>query len=159
MRRTLVAVQCSSCSGGRGARCCSNAPITCRSISDRGRSSPGGRPVSRAFRRGLALGAASGLAAVLLAEAMRPRAGSAELLDWDEVTRVAIRRLRGGRIAAAALAEAAVRYNRFAGEVRGPLLEAVGGLPPGVRLPDFAALDRVGWLELNLGTPRQVREP
>ncbi len=75
--------------------------------------------MSRAFRRGLALGAASGLAAVLLAEAMRPRAGSAELLDWDEVTRVAIRRLRGGRIAAPALAEAAVRYNRFAGEVRG----------------------------------------
>jgi coenzyme F420 biosynthesis associated uncharacterized protein len=115
--------------------------------------------VSRAFRRGLALGAASGLAAVLLAEAMRPRAGSAELLDWDEVTRVAVRRLRGGRMAAPALAEAAVRYNRFAGEVRGPLLEAVGGLPPGVRLPDFAAVDRVGWLELNVGILRQVMEP
>src|SRR5260370_879043 len=121
---------------------------------------PGGRrPVSRAFRRGRGLGGASGLAAVLLAEAMRPRAGSAELLDWDEVTRVAIRRLRGGRIAAPALAEGAVRYNRFAGEVRGPLLEAVGGLPPRVRLPDFAALDRVGWLELNVRILRQVMEP
>jgi coenzyme F420 biosynthesis associated uncharacterized protein len=115
--------------------------------------------VRRAFRRGLALGAASGLAAVLVAEAIRPRGGSAELLDWDEVTRLAIRRLRGERMAPAELASSAASYNRFAGELRGPLLETVGGLPPGARLPDFEALDRAGWLELNVGILRQVMEP
>jgi coenzyme F420 biosynthesis associated uncharacterized protein len=116
-------------------------------------------PVRRTFRRGLALGAASGVVAVLVAEATRPRGGSAELLDWDEVARLAGGRLRGERMPAAALARAAAGYNRFAGELRAPLLDAVGQLPAGVRLPRFEALDRVGWLELNVGIIRRVMEP
>src|ERR1700730_13801952 len=109
MRRPLVAVQCRSFSGARRAKCCSSAHTTCRSISEPGlvRSFAVGQPMRRSFRRGLALGAASGLAAVLLAEATRPRGGTAVLLDWDEVTRIARTRLREERADAALLTHAA----------------------------------------------------
>jgi coenzyme F420 biosynthesis associated uncharacterized protein len=113
----------------------------------------------RAFGRGVALGAAYGLVAVLVAEAVRPRGGTAALLDWDEVARLAAGRLHGERTAPARLARAAAAYNRFAAELREPLIEAVGGLPAGARLPDFEALDRARWLELNVGILRRVMEP
>lgn len=111
------------------------------------------------FRRGLALGAAYGLVAALVAEAVRPRGGTAALLDWDEVIRLAMARVRDQRVAPDKLARAAATYNRFAAELRAPLLEVVGGLPQGSRLPDFEALDRAGWLELNVGILRRVMEP
>jgi uncharacterized protein (DUF2342 family) len=112
----------------------------------------------RAFRRGIALGAASGLAAVLLVEATRPRGGTAVLLDWDEVTRIARARLREERTDASRLSQAAARYNRFAAELRAPLLETVGGTA-GTALPPFEALDRAGWLDLNVQIMRRVLEP
>jgi coenzyme F420 biosynthesis associated uncharacterized protein len=115
--------------------------------------------VKRGFRRGLALGAVYGLVAVLVAEAVRPRGGSAVLLDWDEVARLALGRLREERVSPRRLAAAARAYNRFAAELREPLLEAVGGLPPGVVLPEFEALDRAGWLEVNVAILRRVMEP
>jgi coenzyme F420 biosynthesis associated uncharacterized protein len=112
----------------------------------------------RAFRRGIALGAASGLAAVLLVEATRPRGGTAVLLDWDEVTRIARARLREERMDVSRLKQAAARYNRFAAELRAPLLETVGGTA-GTALPPFEALDRAGWLDLNVQILRRVLEP
>ncbi len=115
--------------------------------------------MKRGFQRGLALGAAYGLVAVLVAEAMRPRGGRAVLLDWDEVTRLALARLREERVAPQQLARAAGAYRRWAGELRGPLLETVGGLPPGVDMPPFEALDRAGWLEVNVTILRRVMEP
>lgn len=111
------------------------------------------------FRRGLALGAVYGLATVLVAEAVRPRGGPAALLDWDEVSRIATARLREERRGPGWQTQAERAYNRFAAELRAPLLETVGGLPDGVTLPDFQALDRAGWLELNVEVLRRVMEP
>ncbi len=113
----------------------------------------------RGFRRGLALGAAYGLVAVLVTEFVRPRGGSAALLDWEEVTRLAVGRLREERVPERRLARVAAGYNRFAAQLRQPLLEAVGGLPSGASLPDFEALDRARWLELNVSILRRVMEP
>lgn len=113
----------------------------------------------RGFRRGLAVGAAYGLIAALVAEAVRPRGGSVPLLDWDEVTRIALSRASDERMDAAERARVAASYERFAGQLVGPLLDAVGGLPDGARLPPFEALDRASWLELNVGILRRLMEP
>jgi coenzyme F420 biosynthesis associated uncharacterized protein len=114
----------------------------------------------RGFGRGLALGAASGVALALLAQAARPRPGAAlPLLDWDEVIRLARGRLRERRLDDAERAGISAAYDRFAGEVQGPLLAVLGGLPEGVVLPPFQALDRSGWLELNVGILQRVLEP
>jgi coenzyme F420 biosynthesis associated uncharacterized protein len=115
--------------------------------------------VRRGFRRGLAMGALSGLVAVVVAEAIRPRGGSTLLLDWDQVMRLAENGLREERLPPDRLASVAAAYNGLATELREPLLETLGGLPAGVRLPDFQALDRAGWLELNVGIMRRVMEP
>jgi coenzyme F420 biosynthesis associated uncharacterized protein len=97
--------------------------------------------------------------AALVAEAVRPRGGQAQLLDWDGIAALAQRRLREQPLGAARLQAVAAGYNRLAAGVREPLLEAVGGLPAGVRLPDFEALDRSGWLDLNVGILRRAMEP
>ncbi len=112
----------------------------------------------RGFRRGLALGAAYGLMAVLVVEAVRPRGGTTLLLDWDEVTRLAMARLRQERTDPGRLDRAAAAYNRFAAELRAPLLDAIGE-PERVELPDFEALDRAGWLDVNVAILRRVMEP
>lgn len=111
------------------------------------------------MRRRLALGAATGLAAVLVVEAVRPRGGTTLLLDWDEIERLAQVSPPEERMSSGGLASAAATYNRYAGELTGPLLRTVGGLPVAGRLPDFEALDRARWLELNVGTLRRVMEP
>jgi coenzyme F420 biosynthesis associated uncharacterized protein len=110
-------------------------------------------------RRRLALGAATGLAAVLAVEAVRPRGGTTLLLDWDEIERLAQASPPEERLSSGGLASVARTYNRYAAELTGPLLHAVGGLPAGGPLPDFEALDRARWLELNVGTLRRVMEP
>jgi coenzyme F420 biosynthesis associated uncharacterized protein len=105
------------------------------------------------------MGALSGLVAVMVAEALRPRGGSTLLLDWDEVTRLATAGLREERVPPDRLASVTAAYNGLATDLRAPLLEAVGGLPAGARIPDFQALDRARWLELNVGILRRVMEP
>ncbi|MFZ0217021.1 MAG: zinc-dependent metalloprotease, partial [Candidatus Dormiibacterota bacterium] len=95
----------------------------------------------------------------LVAEASRPLGGHAELLDWDEVARLAKRRLGEGRVPDRELARAGQELNRLAGEVEGPLLEAVGGLPAGASLPRFEAVDRLGWLDRNLSSMRPMVDP
>ena len=113
----------------------------------------------RALRLGLAVGAASGLAAVLMTEAVRPRGGTTLLLDWDEVERLAMAGPPEERMSPPRLAAVAAGYDRLAAELREPMLDAVGGLPEGARLPGFEALDRPRWLELNIGILRRVMEP
>jgi coenzyme F420 biosynthesis associated uncharacterized protein len=105
------------------------------------------------------VGAAWGLAAVLVVEVVRPRGGTTVLLDWDDVARLAMVRLEAERMPPDRLANVARVYDGFAAELREPLLRSVGGLPAGVRLPGFQAIDRVGWLELNLDILRRVMEP
>lgn len=110
-------------------------------------------------RRTALLGVMAGLASVALVEVVKPRGGTALLLDWDEVRRSATARLGQGTDSAASLAAAAKGYRAMAGKLEKPLLEFVGGMPAGVVLPEFEALDRAGWLDVNLGIIRRAIDP
>jgi coenzyme F420 biosynthesis associated uncharacterized protein len=105
------------------------------------------------------MGALSGVVAVMVAEAIRPRGGTTLLLDWDEVTRLATAGLHEDRVPPDRLASVTAAYNGLATDLREPLLETLGGLPPGATLPEFQALDRASWLDLNVGILRRVMEP
>jgi coenzyme F420 biosynthesis associated uncharacterized protein len=109
--------------------------------------------------RNLGLGFAVGAAAALVIEALRPLGGREPMLDWEEVRRLARERLGEKGIHPARLELLAGEYNRLAGEVRAPLMEAVGGLPAGVELPDFQALDRRRWLDLNIEIMSKMMAP
>jgi coenzyme F420 biosynthesis associated uncharacterized protein len=110
-------------------------------------------------RRTALLGVAAGLATVAIAQAVKPRGGTSLLLDWDEVRRTARARLADSSASSASLATAAKGYRSMAAQLEKPLLDFVGGLPAGARLPEFQALDRDGWLDLNLGIMRRVVDP
>jgi coenzyme F420 biosynthesis associated uncharacterized protein len=81
------------------------------------------------------------------------------LVDWDQVRRAARARLDTPSLDHAELAAAAGSYRVMAAELEKPMLKFVGGLPKGASLPKFEALDRVGWLDLNLGILRRVVDP
>src|ERR1700682_595832 len=104
-------------------------------------------------------GALVGLATAAIAEAVRPRGGSTVLVDWQQVRRMANARLETTSADPASLAAAARAYRSMAAELEKPMLNFVGGLPKGASLPKFEALDRVGWLDLNLGIIRRVVDP
>jgi coenzyme F420 biosynthesis associated uncharacterized protein len=110
-------------------------------------------------RRTALLGVVAGLATVAIAEVVKPRGGTSLLLDWEEVRRTAGARIGEDTISAASLAAAAKGYRVMAAKLEKPLLDFVGGLPAGVELPEFEALDREGWLDLNLGIMRRVVDP
>ncbi|HEY5034453.1 MAG TPA: zinc-dependent metalloprotease, partial [Candidatus Dormibacteraeota bacterium] len=110
-------------------------------------------------RRTAVLGVMAGLATVAIAEAVKPRGGTSLLLDWDEVSRTARARLADPTVSQAALAAAAKSYRSLGAKLEKPLLDFVGGLPAGARLPEFQALDRGRWLDLNLGIMRRVVDP
>jgi coenzyme F420 biosynthesis associated uncharacterized protein len=105
------------------------------------------------------LGVMAGLATVAIAEAVKPRGGTALLLDWDDVRRTARARLADPALSPATLRAAAKGYRSMAAKLEKPLLDFVGGLPAGAKLPEFQALDREGWLDLNLGIMRRVVDP
>ncbi len=81
------------------------------------------------------------------------------MVDWDHVGRAARARLASITVPKSQLAAAAKRYRVMAGKLEAPLVDFVGGLPAGVELPKFEALDREGWLELNLGILRRAVDP
>ncbi len=108
--------------------------------------------------RAALFGVVAGLATVAVAEAVRPRGGTALLVDWDEVRRVAHARLEEAP-APRVLSAAQKRYRLMAAKLEKPLLDFVGGLPAGVELPRFLAVDREGWLDLNLVILRRVIDP
>ena len=62
-------------------------------------------------------------------------------------------------IVAPSLAAAARSYRSLADNLEKPLLDFVGPLPKGASMPKFEALDREGWLDLNLGILRRVVDP
>jgi coenzyme F420 biosynthesis associated uncharacterized protein len=113
----------------------------------------------RSVGRAAIYGALIGLATAAVAEAVRPRGGSTVLVDWDQVRRAARARLDTPSLDQAELTKAAAGYRRMAAELEKPLLNFVGGLPKGAALPEFEALDRVGWLDLNLAIIRRVVDP
>jgi coenzyme F420 biosynthesis associated uncharacterized protein len=105
------------------------------------------------------LGVVAGLATVAIAEAVKPRGGTSLLLDWEDVRRSSRARLGKATDSPASLKAAAKGYRAMAGKLEKPLIDFVGGLPARVELPDFEALDREGWLDLNLGIMRRVVDP
>src|SRR3979409_1391846 len=113
----------------------------------------------RSVGRAAIYGALLGLATAAVAEAVRPRGGSTVLVDWAQGRRAARARLGTPPVDHAELAAAAGSYRVMAAELEKPMLKFVGGLPKGASLPKFEALDRVGWLDLNLGILRRVVDP
>jgi len=113
----------------------------------------------RRVGRAAVFGLLAGLATVAVAEAVRHRGGTSVLVDWDEVRDAANARLEQPEIPTGSLAVAQRRYRSMASKLEKPLLEFVGGLPPGVQLPRFEAVDREGWLDLNLNILRRVIDP
>jgi coenzyme F420 biosynthesis associated uncharacterized protein len=113
----------------------------------------------RSVGRAAIYGALIGLATAAVAEAVRPRGGTAVLIDWEQVRRAARARLETPSLDRYELEAAAKGYRAMAGELEKPFLKFVGGLPKGKSLPQFEALDRVGWLDLNLGILRRVIDP
>jgi coenzyme F420 biosynthesis associated uncharacterized protein len=101
----------------------------------------------------------AGLATVAIAEVVKPRGGTSLLLDWDEVRRTAQGRLDSPTMSPASRTAAAKSYRAMAAKLEAPLLDFVGGLPAGVAWPEFQALDREGWLDLNLDIMRRVVDP
>jgi len=114
--------------------------------------------MKRSVRSAALFGLMAGLATVAVAEAVRPRGGSGLLLDWNEVRQRARGWLSTGG-PAVDLESAARDYRLMAAQLEKPLLDFVGGLPTGASIPEFAALDRVGWLDLNLGILRRMVDP
>ena len=104
-------------------------------------------------------GALLGLATVAVAEAVRPRGGTTLLLNWDEVRHMAHARLEDPTLEPERLASAAASYRALADKLEKPLLGFVGVLPRGAEMPRFDALDREGWVDLNLGILRRVVDP
>jgi len=94
-----------------------------------------------------------------VAEAVRPRGGTALLLDWNEVRRTARSHMDKAVETPARLVAAASSYRQLAGPLEKPLLDLVGPLPKGVAIPGFEALDRERWLDLNLEIFRRVVDP
>jgi coenzyme F420 biosynthesis associated uncharacterized protein len=113
----------------------------------------------RSARRAAVLGLMAGLVTVAFAEAVKPRGGSGLLLDWEDVRQKARAWLAPSNPAPGDLEPAAKRYRALASKLEGPLLDFVGGLPRGSDLPRFEALDRQGWLDLNLGILRRIVDP
>jgi coenzyme F420 biosynthesis associated uncharacterized protein len=113
----------------------------------------------RRYGRTAFYGVLLGLATAAVAEAVRPRGGTALLLDWDDVRRTARARLDNPTLDAAQLASATLGYRTLADKLEKPLLDFVGGLPGRATMPSFEALDREGWLDLNLGIFRRVVDP
>jgi len=113
----------------------------------------------RRYGRSAVYGVLLGLATAAVAEAVRPRGGTTLLLDWDEVRRTARARLDNPSLERGRLATAAMGYRALADKLEKPLLGFVGGLPRGASMPPFEALDREGWIDLNLGILRRVVDP
>ena len=115
--------------------------------------------VNRSVRSAAIFGLMAGLATVAVAEAVRPRGGTGLLLDWEDVRRRARSWLASSSAPAVDLGSAERQYRLMAAQLQGPLLKFVGALPKGASLPEFSALDRSGWLDLNLSILRRVVDP
>ncbi|HET7419872.1 MAG TPA: zinc-dependent metalloprotease [Candidatus Dormibacteraeota bacterium] len=113
----------------------------------------------RRVARPAVYGLLAGLMTAAVAEAVRPRGGTTLLLDWDDVHAIARARLEGPTVDVSALTSATRAYRTLATKLERPLLDFVGPLPKGRSMPSFDALDRQGWLELNLDILRRVVDP
>src|SRR5438445_281270 len=115
--------------------------------------------MSRRVGKAAMFGVLAGLATAAVAVAVRPRGGTGVLVDWDDVRAAARAHLDQPATSGALLAAAEKRYRAMAGKLEKPLLEFVGRLPVGVQLARFEAVDREGWLDLNLAILSRVIDP
>ena len=113
----------------------------------------------RRMARPALYGLLAGLMTAAVAEAVRPRGGTTLLLDWVDVRAIADARLDDPTHDPAALAAATKAYRSLAGKLERPLLDFVGPLPKSRSMPLFDALDRRGWLDVNLEIIRRVVDP
>src|SRR5436189_2726465 len=113
----------------------------------------------RSVGRSALYGVMLGLATAAVAEAVRPRGGTTLLLDWEAVRRTARARLENSTLDRGQLASAAMGYRSLADKLEKPLLNFVGGLPKGAPIPQFEAIDREGWVDLNLTILRRAVDP
>jgi coenzyme F420 biosynthesis associated uncharacterized protein len=113
----------------------------------------------RTVGRSAFYGVLFGLATAAVAEAVRPRGGTTLLVDWDEVRRTAGARLDKPHIEPGRLSSAAIGYRALADKLEKPLLNFVGPLPKAASMPRFEALDREGWIDLNLAILRRAVDP
>ncbi|GAC1615533.1 MAG: zinc-dependent metalloprotease [Candidatus Dormibacteraceae bacterium] len=103
-------------------------------------------------------GVAVGAVAYALVDAVRPRPGTARIIDWDEIRNRARARLsESDALSPRRLRTLEASYRALAAELQGPLLEFVGGMKG--ELPEFAALDSFGWVDLNVGIMSDALEP
>ncbi|HSP10114.1 MAG TPA: zinc-dependent metalloprotease [Candidatus Dormibacteraeota bacterium] len=115
--------------------------------------------MKRTAGRAAIYGVLMGVATAAVVEAVRPRGGTAVLVDWDEVRRTARARLDRPALGRTDLESARNAYRALARRLETPLLGFVGGLPSGGAMPSFEALDRDGWLDLNLAILRRAIDP
>ena len=113
----------------------------------------------RSLGRSALYGVLFGLATAAVAEAVRPRGGTTVLVDWDEVKRTATSRMGNATLDRSALAAAASSYHALASKLESHLLNFVGPLPRSETMPRFEAIDREGWVDLNLTILRRVVDP
>ena len=107
---------------------------------------------------GLAAGVAVGAVAYAVVDAVRPRPGPARIIDWDEIREQALGRLGPeDALDTRKRRRLETTYRRLAADLEGPLLRFVGG--GAGELPQFQALDRFGWVDLNVGIMRDALEP
>jgi coenzyme F420 biosynthesis associated uncharacterized protein len=113
---------------------------------------------TRRVLRNLATGMAMGAVAFALVDAVRPRPGRARIIDWEEIRDAALRRLDPAQaIDVRRRRSLETRYRKLAAELEQPLLEFVGGMEG--QFPLFQALDRYGWVDLNVGIMRDALDP
>ncbi|HWO90444.1 MAG TPA: zinc-dependent metalloprotease, partial [Methylomirabilota bacterium] len=113
----------------------------------------------RRVGRATVFGVLAGVATAAVAVAVRPRGGTGVLVDWDDVRSAARAHLDQPATPGTVLAAAEKRYRAMAEDLDKPLLDFVGRLPVGVQMPRFEAIDREGWLDLNLAILRRVIDP
>jgi coenzyme F420 biosynthesis associated uncharacterized protein len=101
---------------------------------------------------------AVGAVAFAVLDAVRPRPGKARIIDWEEIRESALRRLDSSdAIDARRRRSLETRYRKLAADLQQPLLEFVGGMDG--PFPPFQALDRFGWVDLNVGIMRDALDP
>jgi coenzyme F420 biosynthesis associated uncharacterized protein len=113
---------------------------------------------TRRVLKALAAGMAVGAVAFAVVDAVRPRPGAARIVDWEDVREQALGRLSPeDALARPRRRTLETKYRRYAAELEGPLLKFVGGMKS--EFPPFQALDRFGWVDLNVGILRDALEP
>ncbi|MFL5714911.1 MAG: zinc-dependent metalloprotease, partial [Chloroflexota bacterium] len=125
-----------------------------------GRDEPGSRPSwrdDRVWQVGFLVGSALGAAATVAGRHAERNARAGGLVDWPEVERIAISRLRSARgtLPPSELAAAEPAYADAMGRIVPALSAALGSPLPGV-VERSGVVDRATWVRANTGSFRSL---